>query len=1101
MKTGTYTGSTITFSNYEIFDMRLLDSREPFVAFCTICFSLLFAVVGPGQVLAQQTGTIEGTVMEAGSGNALPGVNVVVEDTQQGASTDMRGVFTISGIEPGTYTVRASFVGYTDAVREGVEVRSGETTSIDFQLQTQAQALDEVVVVGYGEQQRQDLTGAVSSIDVAEIENTQPRTIDEALQGQVAGVQVTQTSNAPGGGISVRVRGNSSITAGSEPLYVIDGVPIYNDNSELNPTSASSNTPAPNALSFLNPNDIESIEVLKDASAKAIYGSRGANGVVMVETKSGQSGETRVNFESSVGLKTPAKTVDVLNAEEHARMSNRILQITDGQAAFENPASLGEGTDYQDRIYNRALSQQYSLSVGGGNETTTYHISGSYDDENSVINQTDSDRYSVRASVESQPYDFFRYGGNISGSRTENRLGQLEGASRAAESIGTAALQMWPQFETDPATGNCPRMDINNLESADNPLGVFNGGGRNTENPICGLEGTNDEYRLDRSLATLFAEISLFEGFSIETRGSADISNVRRQAYFSRLTRLGDTQGGQAQVGNTERSNFTLEVLPRYSAQFLPDWQSLDITSGFSMEQETVANRGVSNSQFPTDVTGFNAIQAGTQSGGPGAGSNKVQSTMVSAFGRFNYQLFDRYLFTGTVRGDGSSRFGENRRWGIFPSGAVAWRAAEEDFVPEFFNQLKLRVSWGITGNQEIGEFAQFTRLGAGNCCQYNFDGTIVGGVAPTGLGNSNLGWEETTEWNVGLDASILDGRVSASVDWFHQDTEDLLLNVDLPFEAGFQSATQNAGSLTNTGVEITLRTNLAPSENFRWRQQINLTRVINEVTSLGPNDRIFGGQISADSQFGQGQAGPAVIPGEPIGVFWGWETDGIFQTQEEADAYEPQPNALAGQTKFVDHNGDGQITTADKHVVGDPNPDLTFGWSNTFRYGSLSLDVFLQGQLGGDIWNATRQEIGGNSEGSISPGHNTFEERFKDAWSEDNRDAKWPRLAIPSGETGTQFPANSRGPLVDMWVEDGSYLRAESITLTWNIDDQFTIPWTSVRSASVYVGANNLFTITDYSGVDPDVNTEGQNNIRQGIDLGAVPLARSYRVGFRLGL
>ncbi|MFB6272753.1 MAG: hypothetical protein ABEL51_07670 [Salinibacter sp.] len=361
--------------------------------------------------------------------------------------------------------------------------------------------------------------------------------------------------------------------------------------------------------------------------------------------------------------------------------------------------------------------------------------------------------------------------------------------------------------------------------------------------------------------------------------------------------------------------------------------------------------------------------------------------------------------------------------------------------------------------------------------------------------------WERTTEWNVGLDVSILDGRVSASANWFRQDTDDLLLNVNLPFGTGFQSATQNVGSLRNTGIEFTLSTSFAPTENFRWRQQLNLTRVQNEVTSLAGKSRIFGGGFSADSQFGQGQSGPAVIPGEPIGVFWGWETDGIFQTQEEADAYKPQPNALAGQTKFVDHNDDGKITTDDKHVIGNPNPDLTFGWSNTFSYASLSLDVFLQGQLGGDIWNATKQEIGGSSEGFISAGHNTFEERFKDAWSKNNRDAKWPRLAIPTGKTGSQIPFNSRGPLVDMWLEDGSYLRAESITLTWNIAQQFTLPWTAVQSASVFVGANNLFTITNYSGLDPDVNTEGQSNIRQGIDLGTVPLARSYRAGLRLGL
>ena len=1090
-------------NSYEESEPHLRRFSKVFLA-GSLCLLVMGLFVQPAW--AQQAGVIAGTVTEAATGDAIPGANLVIDGTNMGAATDAEGRYRIEGVEPGTYSLRATFIGYNEAVREEIVVQGGETTTVNFTLEEQAEALDEVVVVGYGQQQRQDLTGSVSSISVDGLEATQPQSVDEALQGQVAGVRVTQSSNAPGGGISVRIRGNSSITAGSEPLYVIDGMPVYNDNSELNPTSGASDTPSPNALAFLNPNDIASIEVLKDASATALYGARGSNGVVMIETKSGQAGETQVNFSSTVGVKVPGRTIDMLNAAEHAQMSNEIVQINEqtDQVYWENPQALGEGTDFQDLIYNTAISQNYSLNVGGGNETTTYYVSGNWSDGESIIENTDTERYSIRASVESNPTDYLRVGGNVTGSRVNNKLAQLEGGARNATTIATAALQMWPQFPARFENGVCPLMDVHGVESVDNNIdGAFAGGGRNTENPICGLEGTNDQYLQDRGLATLFAELAPFEGtvlegLRVETRGSADIAQVRRQSFFDRSTRTGGLgTGGQAIVGNVERTSLNFDVIPRYSAPFLPDWQSLDVTSGFSWNQEILERRDLQNSDFPTDVTGFNDIGAGAQSGGANVGSDKLRSTMISGFGRVNYQLFNKYLLTGTFRGDGSSRFGVNNRWGLFPSVALGWRLSEESFIPDLFSNLKLRASWGRSGNQEIFEFAQFSSFGN---AQYNFDGELVGGLAPSGLGNPNLSWEETTEWNVGLDASFLGGRVSTTIEGFFQDTQDLLLNVDLPPATGFGSATQNVGSLENMGIEASLNTNFLFGD-FQWRQQINVSHVQNEVTDLGPNNIIFGGTINGDGGFGGGENGNAVIPGEPLGAFWGFKTDGLLQSEEEVQNHTTtvdgeevlvQPNAVPGDRRWVDHNGDGDITQADKHVIGDPNPDLTFGWSNTFRYQSVSLDVFLQGQVGNDIYNVTKQEIGG-----ASTGHNTFQERYEDAWTPDNRDAEWPRVATPPGQ-GTEV-STPKGPLLDVWLEDGSYLRAESITLTWNLADQFTIP--SVRNASLFLGVQNAFTITGYSGVDPDVNTEGQDNISQGVDLGALPLSRNYQFGIRLGL
>jgi len=1064
----------------------------------SLCLLVMGLFVQP--VWAQQAGAVAGTVSEAATGDAIPGANLVIEGTNMGAATDAEGRYRIEGVEPGTYSLRATFIGYNEAVREEIVVQGGQTTTVNFSLEEQAEALDEVVVVGYGQQQRQDLTGSVSSISVEGLEATQPQSVDEALQGQVAGVRVTQNSNAPGGGISVRIRGNSSITAGSEPLYVIDGVPVYNDNSELDPTGGQDPTTSPNALAFLNPNDIASIEVLKDASAKAIYGARGSNGVVMIETKRGQSGDTRVNFESIAAVRTPAKTYEALDSPSFARMANEVARTLEGidQDVFPNPDAL-ETTDFNDFLYETNVSQSYSLDVGGGNETTTYFISGSFSDNESIFNGADDESWTIRANIEAQPYDFLRVGGNISGSRNKVKRIPLEGGSRSTGAQPITAIAQFPMWPLRFEDGTCPIMDVHSVEEAQYPFGAFTGGGSNFTSPACAVEGTNDLYQQDRGIGTIFFEITpfegtLLEGLSIETRTSADISDVRRQSFFDSSGKLGGLgTGGNAEVGNTERTSLNVDVLPRYNAPFLPESHSLNVTTGFNWNQEILETRTAQNSSFPTDVTGFNDIGAGAQAGGPNVGSNKLQSTLVSGFGRINYQLFGKYLFTGTFRGDGSSRFGENNRWGTFPSAAVAWRLSEEDFTPDLFTNLKLRLSWGKTGNQEIGEFASFSSFGN---AQYNFDGTLVGGLGPSGLGNKNLSWEETTEWNVGLNASFLNGRVSTTLDYFFQDTEDLLLNVDLPPATGFNSAVQNVGSLENQGVEFSLNTDFMLFEGFQWSQQISLSHVENEVTDLGPNEIIFGGTFFGGGGFGGGENGSAVIPGEPLGVFWGFPTDGIFRSQEEADAWDPQPNALAGELRHIDTNGDGDITQADKQVIGDPNPDVTFGWSNTFRYKSVSLDIFMQGQIGGDIYNATAQELA-NRAGQPRM-NNTFVERWEDRWTPDNRDAEWPRLVDPPGQ-GTVI-STPKGPLKTKFIEDATYLRAESITVTWDLSSQFTLP-ESVRQASVFFGVKNAFTITDYIGPDPDINTEGQDNIRQGIDLSAAPISRDFQFGVRLGL
>jgi len=1024
-------------------------------------------------------GTITGTITNDATGETLPGVSVTLEGTQLGAATGADGTYTIQGVEPGTYTVRASFVGFGDEVKEGVEVQEGETTTVDIAMQQKQVGLDEVVVVGYGEQQRRDLTGAVSSVSSEQIEAAPSSSVEQALQGRVAGVQVTQNSSKPGGGISVRIRGTGSVQSGAEPLYVIDGVPVYNNpNSVPGSGGEGGGQVSPNPLSSINPQDIESIEVLKDASATAIYGARGANGVVLITTKQGRGGETRVDFSSSLGTQRVAGTYDLVSASQYAQLVNERRVQSGSDPIFENPESFGAGNDTQDLIYDAATMQNYQLGVRGGGDQTNFVLSGNFHDEEGVVRGSGFRRYSFRANIDRDVSDRFRVGTNVTVGRSLYNQTPTEGESAVRGAVGGALLTP-ALFALRNENGEY----VSSVEAASALSQALGNETSTFPNPLAQINEISDETAINRVLGNAHAEFDLMENLYVRTNFGADIEDIAREGYVTRFAPYSGRGTSSASDLTSQRRNFLSENLLKYNATF-SDVHSVDATAGFTWQQETSEGQGIYTSNFINDITRNDDLGAGNPEGGPNVYSFASEWTLLSYLGRVNYTYDDTYLFTVTGRYDGSSKFGEGSKWGFFPSGAVGWRIIEEDFMQEqdIFSNLKLRVSYGVAGNQEIGTYSSLASLAT---TTYNFLGQQRTGFIPESVANPDLKWEESRQLDVGLDMGFLDQRVRVTADYYRKNTDDLILPVTLPMESDFNTAIQNTGSIRNTGFEFSVGADLLTGQDggFSWSSNFNASVNNNEVTDLGVSSEFFGPRVEAGRQVFEN--GSLVREGAPIGAFFGYQTDGVFSDQDEIDAHGVQPDAQPGDLKFVDTNGDGEISAADRTVLGTPYADYTFGWDNRFSYGGFGLTFALEGSQGNDVTNLNliRLEVEG---GTVS---NATARRFEDRWTPENRDAEYPRAGYRPGAVRIRN---------DRLVEDASYIRLTNVTLSYDLPMDL-IGIGSVRSARLYLRGRDLVTITDYFGYNPNVNSKASAAINRGYDQNAYPFARKYTVGVDL--
>ncbi len=1002
--------------------------------------------------LTAQT-TINGTVTDGETNSPLPGVNVIAGT--QGVITDFDGNYELS-VPSEITSLEFSSLGFaTQSV--AIDGRS----TINVTMDPESQALDEVVIVGYGTVKKSDLTGSVSSIDGDAFKELPVTSVDQAIQARAPGVQVTQTSAAPGGGVSVRIRGSNSINSGSEPLYVVDGFPIYPDNSAY---SAGGARQATNILASINPNDIESIEVLKDASATSIYGSRGSNGVVLITTKRGKAGKAKISYDGSYSTQTITNPINVLTGSEFATYLNTLETSQGGAPIYsqDQVSAFGKGTNWLDEVTRVGSVQNHQLTFSGGNKENRYAITGNYHDNKGIIKMTDFQRYGIRLNVDNSVFNNFL---NVSSSWSYNRT----------VSNNAPTDQGGPGGIIITALGLDPTVPVFN---EDGTYALASYDGRFSINPLQELEFATDKDITNRVLGNTTFTFNLTEHLKAKTSIGADILNINRTSFFPSVnTRIGRDNAGELTLANRNSGNILNENLLTYNNQFGKHF--VDAVAGYTYQKEV-------NNFFSSTTRGITAasVDQATLQGGPDIitpFSNRREWLLESVLGRINYNFDSRYLATVTFRRDGSSRFGTENKWANFPSVALGWNLSNENFftdkgISEVMNNFKLRASWGLTGNSEIPVYNSLANLSEFN---YVVNGSLVLGLADDRLSNADLKWESTTMRNIGIDASFFNSRMNLTLDYFSNRTEDLLLFVSIPSSLGFQSILKNSGSLENTGFEIGLDGYIVNGEDFKWNVAGNLSILKNELTDLGDSTPFFSGSTSGHL----GVEGSWVEAGNPIGVWRGYDYVGIFQSEDEIANNPSRSGDKPGYPQYRDVNGDGEITPDDYVIIGDPNPDFTWGLNSTFTYKNFDIGLFFRGSQGFDVRNLQASELGDGVQKI-----NQISTILTDSWTPTNTGASRPVI------DGNRDFANSYRDS-DYFIEDGSFIRLQNISLGYTLP-QFN---DLISKARIYVSGQNLFTITDYTGFDPEVNNRGQNNLNRGDDYDAYPRSRTLTLGINL--
>lgn len=996
----------------------------------------------------KQDFTVTGTVQDQ-SGQPLPGANILEKGTTNGTQTDFDGNFEIT-ISNADAILSVSYIGFSSK-----EIPVNGQNSITVALEESAAALDEIVVVGYGTQKKSDLTGSVSSLKSEDLNPGANASVDQMMLGRAAGVQINQSSSAPGGGLSIRIRGASSLNASNEPLYVVDGFPIDNSPNLTSGGAAevSENQSPNNPLNSLNPADIESIEILKDASATAIYGSRGANGVVMITTKKGKSGKMRVTYDVYSGIQTVAKTIDVLNTSQYINAINDLSQEQGNSPVFSEAdiSRIGNGNFWQDQVFRSAPITSHNISVGGGDEKTSVYASVNYFDQEGVVKNSGIKKYTGRINIDSKIGERAKIGLNFNTSliKDNNNIDGIQTNENAGPIYSSLLYDPTePIYNADGTFSQSANLTVNN------PVTLITG--------ILSLNESN------RTFGSAYLNYDFTDNLSGKFNFGTDRQTSRRDIYNSTQTIRGGAANGIANINVLERSNYLFEYTMNYQKAFNEN-HNLTVLGGVTYQKFSLKNFYGNISGFPSDDIGTNNLELGDTNTDQ-LGSRAEENTLLSYLGRVNYNLYNKFLLTGSIRADGSSRFGENNKFGYFPSFAFGWKLNEEEFIPDLFSQLKLRASWGLTGNQEIGNYnSQLTFQSGPNVVLGN---SVLGSVIPSRKANDDLKWETTEQFNIGLDAAMLNGRISATLDYFSKNTKDLLFNLPLPLASGYASILSNVGEVQNKGFEVLINTTNVITDNFKWDTSLNFAAIKNKVVDLGRIESIVTGNIMAVGN-------TAIIrEGDPLASYYGYVVTGIFQEDDDI-ANSAQPIAEPGHPIFEDRDGDGAITPADQTIIGSPFPDFTYGIQNSFSYKNFQLDVFFQGQEGAELININLIE-------SLYPANfrrNRQSRTIIDRWTPQNPDAKWPSSVNPN--------AYGASKVNTLTVEDASYFRLKNVQLSYKVPvDNIDF----LNSMRVYVTGQNLFTITDYGGFDPESNSLGSSNVR--VDYSSYPTARTYLLG-----
>lgn len=998
-------------------------------------------------VIARQPRLIRGVVLDVNR-QPLAGTSIKILGAQTGAVTDNQGKFSLTLTKDGEITLEVSRVGYQTETVKVMEMKE-----LQIILTESTELLNDIVVVGYGTQKKEDLTGAISSIVAEDLKKTAITSPDQALQGRAAGVQVTQNSSAPGGSTTIRIRGGNSIQGGNEPLYVIDGVPVYNDDGNSGASL--------NGLSSIDPHDIASMQILKDASATAIYGSRGANGVVIITTKRGVAGHSDYNAGVYYGTQKVRRKYPLLNGTEFAELVNE-ANTNEGNSPVYSPkeiAAIGNGTDWQDEIFREAPITNYYLSASGGDGKTQYAISGNYYKQEGVVLNSDFDRASFRLNLDKKMSSKFKISNTLGFSHSTANRARTDGSLNGSGQVIANALMIFPTIP---------------VYQPDGAFTLQTALGQLTDNPLALAVDSKNDVIVNRVLGSLFGEYTLSSALKLKVLFGIDGIFQKSGSYLPKSVLSGFQQGGLASITNASTLTWLNENTLTYDKVFNKK-HHLTVLAGYTQQASRSENNYTASRGYINDNLGYNNLGAGEVPLTPKSGVGTWG--LISYLGRVNYKLEDRFLFTLTGRVDGSSRFGENNRYGYFPSGAFAWRLIEEPFIKNLniFSDLKLRTSYGLTGNQEgIGNYPSQSLLDVQN---YVLGEAIQSGVGPNQIANPDLKWESTAQSDIGLDLGFFNNRLTIVADAYIKRTKDLLLNIIIPGTSGYTNALKNIGEVENKGFELGINTrNLEGA--FSWNTAFNFSANKNTVLDIGGAAQILSGQTA---NIGQNVNSGIIKVGEPLGVFYGYVTDGLFQ-QEDDIAGSAQPTAKPGDRKYKDLNKDNKIDDNDRKIIGRAQPKWFGGLTNSFSYGGFDLSIFFQGVYGNNILNANRFEL------EYESGTTNQDRDMLDRWTPEHTDTDIPRASV-------NRPANR---ISTRQVEDASYLRLKNIRLAYNFSSQLLTKW-KIKSLQVYASAQNLVTWTDYSGYDPEVNRFGQDNLSQGFDYGSYPSAKTYLFGLNV--
>lgn len=1036
----------------------------------TFRLSLTFLVAFLSMLaVSAQTKTIKGTIIDE-AGQPVAGATVRVKGDPQITTSGDDGTYTLVNVKTGAVIV----ITYT-----GFEDREISTTGNGYervQLRKRNESLDNVVVVGYGSRKKSEVTGAITTVKASELLQTPVANLAQGLQGRVAGLQITQNNAAPGGSISVRLRGTNSINGSSEPLYIIDGVQIQNNTAPGvsgpptlgNISGVGGNSNQVSSLSFLNPNDIESIEVLKDASAAAIYGSQAANGVIIITTKRGKAGTSSVSYDGYYGVQDITNTIPVLNASQFAKIENEIYNTN----RFAQPDSFGVGTDWQDVLFRTAPIQSHQLTFSGGTDKTQALLSLNYFGQEGIVVNSKFDRFSVRLNLDHQIKPWLKIGTNTTLTRSVNNRVQTgsvnnDGGGLTQSLIG-AALSAPPTLKPYNTDGTV-------WAWKDQPYGSFYS---ELRNPVLGLQ-TMDVTRTNTVLSNVYVDISILKGLKYRINLSVNTNNSLNDYYFPTAAfSAGEISlaGGLGGYGMKYNSNFIRlmhESILTYDKTFNDD-HVFKFTGVFSTLENNNNYNYMIGYGFINDATANEALQLAKNFS---INTGRTKDDLISYLGRVNYSFKGKYFLDLTARVDGSSKFGANNKYGFFPAVSAAWNVKRENFLADVnsISNLRLRASIGKTGNQAaIDPYQSLATVSAGN--DYVFNNTLSKAILPTGVPNPDLRWETSVQSDIGLEADFFNNRISFVADVYHKKTTDLIYKKSLPLSSGYETVTGNFASIENKGIELSLGGDIIRNNDVRWNINTNFTINRNKLLRLSDDSTME----SAINNFN------ILRVGSPLGLFKTYVYDGLMQTGETAIPGQPVTNPRPGTQKVKDIAGgpdgkpDGKITDADRVITGNANPKFVYGFSTTVKYKNFDFAAFFSGVSGNKLFNLARWSL----ENPVG-GRNLLA-GAANRWTTTNTSGDFQ---VAQGSLG------GRLPLSDRYLEDGSFLRCKNISLG------YTFKVKGVSNLRAYVSANNLFTITDYTGFDPEVGSFGNSNTQFGVDNIVYPASRSFLFGVQVTL